>query len=178
MRKHAFRLLRGLLLVVLIVPAYPAISAQIFRFREPTFLMPLETRGPIQIREDPYGSGVFGASRNGGRSHRGVDLVARVGTLVLASKSGTAWIGRRKNGMGRYIEMRHSDGSKTVYGHLKKIFIRDRQRVQRGHPLGTVGKSGNAVRRSIQPHLHFEVWNENGIPVDPLRAIKRENQSS
>lgn len=159
------------LLLLVVAPAYPAISLQIFKLREPTFLTPLKITGPLQIRNDPYGSGFFGAARSGGRSHRGVDLMAQVGTPVLASKSGRAWIGRKKNGMGHYVEVRHPDGTKTVYGHLKKILIRDRQRIGRGQILGTVGKSGNAARRLIRSHLHFEVWNIKGVPVDPLGVI-------
>lgn len=174
MRKQALRLLVWILPLLLILPAYPAISMQIFKMREPTYWIPLEMSGSIQIRKDPYGSGFFGAPRGGGRSHRGVDLVARMGTPVLASKSGIAFIGRKKNGMGRYVEVKHPDGSKTVYGHLKTIAIRDRRPIRRGRILGNVGKSGNAARRLIQPHLHFEVWNEDGIPVDPLKVI--ENQ--
>lgn len=157
--------------ILLLIPAYPSISLAIFRFREPTFESPLALAGPLQIRKDPYGSGYFGARRNGGRRHRGVDLLAPVGTPVVAAKSGRASLGRTKNGMGRYVEVRHPDGWMTRYGHLKEIRIRDRQRVRRGRLLGTVGKTGNAKRRIIQPHLHFEVIDPRGKFVDPLGLI-------
>ena len=164
--------LAAALLFMLPTSAYPSIAGRLFQWREPTFLVPLRVRGNIQIREDPYGSGSFGAPRNGGRRHRGVDLVAPVGTPVLAAKSGRAMIGRIRNGMGRYVEVRHPDGWVSRYGHLRRIAIRDRQRVHRGDILGTVGKSGNARRRIIQSHLHFEVINARGTPVNPLEVME------
>lgn len=156
----------------LLIPAYPVIAVKLFQWREPLYQVPLSIASPLQVRKDPYGSGLFGAPRSGGRKHQGMDLVAPVGTQVLAAKSGKVFIGHIRNGMGRYVEICHPDGSVTRYGHLKRIAIRDGQRVRRGQPLGTVGKTGNARRRIIQPHLHFEVWNEQGIPVAPLSVME------
>ena len=169
MRKYFLTLL---LPIILLVPAYPAFSVWFFKMREPNFQVPLAVAGTLQIREDPYGSGLFGAKRSGGRRHLGVDLVAPVGTRVVAARSGRAFIGRKRNGMGRYVEVRHPDGWLSRYGHLKTIAIRDGQRIRRGAFVGTVGKSGNARRRLIQPHLHFEVWDARGNPVDPLELIE------
>ena len=162
--------------LVAVVPLVPSISVQIFKWKEPTFLVPVSTQTPIDIRKDPYGSGEFGARRSGGRQHRGVDLAAPLGTEVLASKSGVAFVGALKNGMGRYVEIRHPDGWRTFYGHLKTIEIRDRQRIRRGDLIGTVGKSGNARRRLIEPHLHFEVWNAEGAPLDPLSVMEAHEE--
>lgn len=172
-RPYRYRFLVPALAVALfLLPIYPAFCLQLFKIREPMFRVPIARSSPIQIRKDPYGSGFFGAPRNGGRRHNGIDLVAPVGTRVLAAKSGIAVIGRKKNGMGRYVEVRHPDGWMTRYGHLKEIRIRDRQRVRRGDGLGTVGKSGNARRRRMQPHLHFEVWNQKRQAVDPLTVME------
>ncbi|MBI3333558.1 MAG: M23 family metallopeptidase [Candidatus Omnitrophica bacterium] len=157
---------------LLLVWAYPAISLELFKLREPSYAVPLRLGGPLQVREDPYGSGLFGSRRNGGRRHRGVDWVAPVGTPVLAAKSGRAFLGRLRNGMGRYVEVRHPDGSVTRYGHLKTVAIRDGGRIRRGEVVGAVGKSGNARRRLIQPHLHFEIWNKEGEAVDPLTVME------
>lgn len=166
------RLLTLTLPVFLLIPAYPMVSLRLFQWREPLYQVPIERAGPIQIRQDAFGSGLFGARRSGGRSHRGLDLAAPIGTPVLAAKSGRVLIGRLHNGLGRYVEIHHPDGCATLYGHLKEILVRDRQSIRRGQPLGTVGKSGNARRRWVQPHLHFETWNEEGVPVDPLTAME------
>ena len=164
--------------LVLLVPMIPSVPVLAFKIREPHYLNPLGEGAAIQIREDPYGSGFFGAHRNGGRRHLGLDLVAPVGTSVVAAKSGVAAIGRIRNGMGRYIEVHHPDGTLTRYGHLRRILIRDGRWIRRGEPLGTVGKSGNARYRLIQPHLHFEVWNALGTPVDPLSMMETSAEES
>ena len=166
------RLLALALPVFLLLPAYPAVALRLFQWREPLYQVPIEREGPLQIRQDPYGSGLFGAHRSGRRQHQGLDLVAPVGTPVLAAKSGRVAVGRLHTGMGRYVEIHHPDGWTTLYGHLKEITVRDHQRIRRGDLVGTVGKSGNARRRLIQSHLHFEVWNEGGVPVDPLSVME------
>lgn len=157
-----------------LLPAYPSLSLAWFRFREPVFETPLAQRLPLEVREDAYGSGLFGARRSGGRKHRGIDLAAPEGTPVLAAKSGTAWVGKKRNGMGRYVVIEHPDGWKTRYGHLSEIAIRDRQRVRRGEPIGRVGKTGNARYRRMRAHLHFEIWDPDGQPVDPTEVINPE----
>lgn len=73
-----------------------------------------------------------------------------------------------KYGFGNYVEILHSDGKKTRYGHLRKnsvppgIFVGTR--VFCGQMIGQVGSSGC----SCGPHLHFEVVNENGVRDDPF----------
>ncbi len=163
--------------VLLLIPAYPSLSAWWFQIQEPIFLAPV-SGASLQIREDPYGSGQFGARRSGGRSHRGVDLVAPIGTSVRAAKSGTAVIGKVKDGMGNYVVIQHPGGFKTRYGHLKSIHVQDGQWVGRGERVGAVGKSGNAGHRLIQPHVHFEIWNRQGQPVDPLGITEAASNAS
>ncbi len=157
--------------VLVLALLYPTLSVAWFKLQEPTFAIPLGVNQDVQVREDGYGSGYFGARRSGGRKHRGVDLTAPVGTPVLAAKSGTALIGRKKNGMGRYVEVLHPDGWKTLYGHLSQIAIEDHQRIRQGEAVGAVGKSGNASYRTMRAHLHFELWSNEGVPVDPLEHL-------
>ncbi|MBI1952881.1 MAG: M23 family metallopeptidase [Candidatus Omnitrophica bacterium] len=157
--------------VALFLPLAPSVSVWFFHLTEPSFVRPLETAGPLQVREDPYGSGEFLTRRSGGRKHQGVDWTAPVGTPVAAAKSGRAFVGRLKNGLGRYVEIHHPDGWLTRYAHLKTIVIRDGQAVRQGQRIGTVGKSGNAGRRLIRPHLHFEVRNPRGLAVNPWRVM-------
>ncbi len=172
-RQGAIRLLVTVALpLALAVPLYPSVSIWWFHVKEPAFINPLGPSRGIHIRQDPYGKGHFGAKRSGGRIHRGVDLVAPVGSQVRAAKSGLARIGRIRNGMGRYLEIHHPDGWVTRYGHLRTILVRDRQRVKRGQVVGLVGKTGNAGRRLIRSHLHFEVMNPEGEPVDPLSVME------
>jgi len=127
-------------------------------------LVPIEDE--IKIRSDMYGDGSFGARRNGGRKHNGIDLLAKIGEPVLAARSGWVINAEQRRGMGKYVEIRHSDKLITIYGHLSKILVKKGQRVKQGQIIGEVGKTGNANYRRMHAHVHFEIRKDN-IPQDP-----------
>lgn len=65
--------------------------------------------------------------------------------------------------MPNYIVVRHADGSRALYLHMKKNSLTNKaigESVAVGEFIGVVGSSGN----SSGPHLHFEVW--AGATVD------------
>jgi len=94
--------------------------------------------------------------------HEGIDLVADVGTNVYATGDGTvSYVGPR-GGYGTVVEINHSFGYTTLYGHLSKSLIREGQKVKRGQIIALSGDSG----LSTGPHLHYEVL-KNGVHVDP-----------
>jgi murein DD-endopeptidase MepM/ murein hydrolase activator NlpD len=106
------------------------------------------------------------------RPHLGVDIVAPMGTPVVASARGrVAFVGRRGE-FGLMVEVDHGSGRITRYAHLSRTVVRHGQRVERGDMLGKVGKSGLAVG----PHLHYEVL-INGRPANP-RTFIVENRSA
>lgn len=64
------------------------------------------------------------------------------------------------------VYLLHADGSTSWYGHMKKNSLTSKQvgeQVEAGEFLGIVGSSGS----STAPHLHFEVYDNNGDLVDP-----------
>ncbi len=134
------------------------------------FISPIAYKWDMLIRTDIRGDGVFGAPRNGSRLHQGVDLLARLGTPVLAARSGIVVAARSSRGMGNYVIIAHRGDIKTIYGHLLKISVREGSFVRQGQLIGLVGKTGNANHRAIKPHLHFEVRKSN-VPQDPLRYL-------
>ncbi|MFH1858414.1 MAG: M23 family metallopeptidase [Candidatus Omnitrophota bacterium] len=121
------------------------------------WVSPLPSASKLQIRRDAWGKGDFGARRNGGRRHRGVDLLAEVEDPVAAVRSGRVRVGEVPNGMGIYAAVTHRDGLKTIYGHLTKATVKDRSRVRQGQRIGLVGRTGNAADKEIHTHLHFEI---------------------
>lgn len=145
---------------------YKPVSILIFHIKEPKFLCPIDYDETMRLRSDGYGEGEFGAKRNRGRLHLGIDLQAPIGTPVRAAKSGKAFA-KRNPGMGKYIVIEHIDGSKSIYGHLSKMFVMKGQPVNRGDIIGEVGKTGNAWNPCILSHLHFEI-RIGEDPVDPL----------
>ncbi|MFZ1082248.1 MAG: M23 family metallopeptidase [Candidatus Kryptoniota bacterium] len=94
--------------------------------------------------------------------HEGIDIVADYGTPVYATGDGTvSYVGPR-GGYGTAMEIDHSFGFATVYGHLSKSLVREGQKVKRGQVVALSGNSG----LSTGPHLHYEVI-KNGVHVDP-----------
>jgi len=53
------------------------------------------------------------------------------------------------------VIIQHPNGTKTLYGHMSKIYTKNGAQVAQGEVIGTVGSTG----RSTGPHLHFEVFN-------------------
>lgn len=138
------------------------------------FLPPLVGQR-LEVRHDPHGQGVFGAPRSGRRLHRGIDLVAPVGTPVRAVQGGWVTVVQRDRGMGNYVVIRHHDALETLYAHLSRLDVRPGQHVRQGATIGTVGKTGNARARDMAPHLHFEI-HEHGRPVDPVKYLHARNE--
>ena len=150
---------------------YNPVRILVFHIMEPKFICPVEA-DEAKIRSDGWGDGGFGAKRNGGRLHLGIDLQAPIGSPVRAAKSGLA-VAKKNWGMGNFVVIKHIDGSKTIYGHLSKMFIDPRgEKVKIGDIIGEVGKTGNARNPCILPHLHFELWVDNE-PVDPLAGYMK-----
>lgn len=167
-----------LILVTIVLTAiataflYEPVSLYVFKIAEPSFASPIKNAsGHLTIRNDVFGKGDFGARRNGGRSHSGVDISADVSTPVYAAKSGIAFRGNVPTGYGKYILIYHPDGTQTMYGHLSNWVVNTGKKVRRGELIGFVGKTGNASNKNMQPHLHFEV-REDGDPVNPIDAMR------
>ena len=125
------------------------------------------TRGPV---------GEFGASRNGGRTHKGFDVTARCGTPLAAAVAGTvtkrAYDPRLD---GNFVVIKELGAPRQyLYAHMihPSTFHRG-DFVHVGQIVGYVGKTGNA--RTVGCHLHFEV-HLHGMPINPepyLRAWDR-----
>ncbi len=158
--------------VLITAICYRPVSVGVYRLAEPNFRNPIITAsGSLKIRCDSAGDGEFGAKRSSGRSHSGIDITAPVGTAVYAAKSGMAFCGNVPSGYGKYVMIYHPDGYQTFYGHLKDWSFKGPRRVRRGDLIGTVGKTGNAASKIVEPHLHFEI-RRNGDPIDPIPLIK------
>jgi len=98
--------------------------------------------------------------------HHGADLVAELGTPVMATARGVVvWRGN-KLGYGNCIVIRHGTHLSTIYGHLSHIGVHTGQSVSKGEVIGLSGSTGF----STGPHLHFEV-RKDGTPVNPLSLL-------
>jgi len=94
-------------------------------------------------------------SGNQRRLHSGIDLMAEVGTSVLAAEKGTVTFAGKHPRYGNLVIIVHEQGTQTRYAHLDTIQVQQEQSVKAGETIGTVGSSGKPNLN--QPHLHFQV---------------------
>lgn len=101
--------------------------------------------------------------------HKGVDFAAPTGTPIFAAADGIVTdAGWTNGGYGNIIELRHDDGSVTLYAHTNSVYVSKGQTVNRGQAIAEVGTTG----RSTGPHLHFEVQPDGKTAVDPMDYIQ------
>jgi peptidoglycan hydrolase-like protein with peptidoglycan-binding domain len=122
--------------------------------------------GPVRFFRPvpgPIGDG-FGAPRENGRKHSGVDFPVAYGTLIEAAGVGTTvFAGYNSGGYGNLVVVQHRLGYTTWYAHMSRITSWAGEHVEGGTRLGYVGSTGH----STGPHLHFEV-RLNNVPLDPV----------
>ncbi|MFP4511708.1 MAG: murein hydrolase activator EnvC family protein [Acidimicrobiales bacterium] len=109
----------------------------------------------------------WGAPRSGGRTHKGVDMLAEIGTPAVAPVSGT--VTHRGNSIGGLSYHLDGDDGNYYYGtHLSEYGAEGR--VSAGTVIGYVGDSGNAAGI---PHLHFEIHpGGRGNAINPYPTVK------
>ncbi|HEX4047467.1 MAG TPA: M23 family metallopeptidase [Elusimicrobiota bacterium] len=131
-----------------------------------TYRFPFESQARPRI-SSPFGYR-FHPILHAIRFHEGLDIPKPYGTPVYPARSGRVIEAGWHEGYGELIEIRHSNGESTRYGHLSKIYVRIGQIVQRGRTMiGRVGSTG----LSTGPHLHFEVRDKYGNAVNPMASI-------
>ena len=100
------------------------------------------------------------------RMHSGIDFAAPKGTPIVAASSGQVVFVGWRGAYGKVVEVDHGQGVSTLYAHMDRYTVKNRQKVQAGAPLGQVGNTG----RSTGPHLHFELRIDHK-PLDPLQFV-------
>ncbi len=102
--------------------------------------------------------------------HTGLDLIASIGTEVLATASGTvSQTEKSSKGKGNRVVIDHGNGYVTTYSYLGDILVRKGQIVRQGTVVARVGNSGI----SFAPHLHYEVV-FRGEFLDPVNYFFAE----
>jgi murein DD-endopeptidase MepM/ murein hydrolase activator NlpD len=99
--------------------------------------------------------------------HAGVDIVAPLGTTVLASQAGTVKLVDELKVRGNTLVLDHGHGVYTLYAHLQDVLVSPGEQVESGQRVARVGSTG----LSTGPHLHWEVW-VGGANVDPIAWTK------
>ena len=108
-------------------------------------------------------------TREVGRIHNGVDIVAAAGTPVVSTISGEVVLaGWSPAGYGQVVAVQNGN-VKILLAHNSKIMVEVGQHVEAGQQIAEAGSTGH----STGPHVHYEV-RVNDIPVDPLGFTGRE----
>ena len=140
---------------------------QEFLQAQKSFLLATPSLWPIFGRiSSGFGDNRLFPSSGGTRPHKGIDISAPSGTMVLAPADGVVNFAGRESEYGRLICLDHGQGYATMFGHLQDLFVKTGEKVKKGQAIGTVGMSGN----STGPHLHYEV-RIYGNPVNPARYL-------
>jgi murein DD-endopeptidase MepM/ murein hydrolase activator NlpD len=120
-------------------------------------------RGSVSFQD------TWGAARSGGRTHKGVDMMAATGTPTVAPVNGR--VVHRESGLGGLSWYIYGDNGHTYYGaHLSGYENVGAGWVEAGTVIGYVGTSGNAP--SSAPHLHFEYHPDGGAPINPYPSVR------
>jgi murein DD-endopeptidase MepM/ murein hydrolase activator NlpD len=116
-------------------------------------------------------SDTWGARRSGGRSHKGTDVFAPMGSPSYAVTDGVVTRTSTSSNGGLQVYLRGNDGNEYFYAHMSRYASHAGQRVTAGELIAYVGDSGNA--RGGAPHVHFEVHPGGGSPVNPYTYVRR-----
>jgi murein DD-endopeptidase MepM/ murein hydrolase activator NlpD len=120
----------------------------------PSFMWPVD--GPV--------SSTFGRRRMGW--HRGIDIIADLGTPVLAAAPGAVVSSAYETRYGRVVKIQHANGFMTVYAHNDENVVELGDRVGLGQIIATVGRTGRATSH----HVHFEIRHA-GFAYNPLYLL-------
>lgn len=101
-------------------------------------------RGPV-IRHfepppTPYAAG-----------HRGIDIAAPVGSIVVASSDGVVRFAGAVGGS-LFVSVEHPDGTRTTYSFLSAVLVRAGASVRQGDAIARSGGGHPGVEPA---HLHF-----------------------
>ncbi|MBQ4814537.1 hypothetical protein A7985_25100 [Pseudoalteromonas luteoviolacea] len=103
------------------------------------------------------------------KPHGGIDLVAPIGSRIMAIADGKVLIADDKSLPHRYgkvVLLQHKNGYQSLYAHLDSINVESGQMVTGGQSIGTLGETGKVTG----PHLHLELIHREQR-INPLAVL-------
>jgi murein DD-endopeptidase MepM/ murein hydrolase activator NlpD len=92
-------------------------------------------------------------------SLRDLTVRAAIGGRVIAVGESAGY-----DGYGNVVVVSIGGGFTTMYAHLSQPLVWDGEEVRIGQTVGIAGCTGSCTGT----HLHFELRDDDGIPMDPL----------
>jgi murein DD-endopeptidase MepM/ murein hydrolase activator NlpD len=109
-----------------------------------------------------------GFGMRNGAHHDGIDIPARMGSVIRAAESGrVVHADSSLAGYGNMIIVKHTGDISTVYAHNSRNLVHVGDFVDKGQIIAEVGQTG----RTTAPHLHFEV-RRDGKPRNPVDYLR------
>lgn len=153
-----------------------------------SFTWPLREKGRVISRPKLNRSVTYkdakGNIRRRTDNHKGLDIVAPIGTDVLAAGSGkVTYVSKGPRGRaGVFMEIRHKMGGEVYYSrylHLKEgsPIVKAGDKVSRGQKIAELGRTGITVSKQ---HLHFELRTKSprgGVVIDVERYLAGNPQA-
>lgn len=138
----------------------------------PDFIVPVARVAPDDLVN------TWGAARDGGRKHAGIDIMAPAGRAVHAAADGVVARMTTNELGGIVLYQRDADGGLILYyAHLQRYApgLKEGDAIVQGQTIGYVGATGNATT----PHLHFEIMRQpyakrwwGGKSLNPYPVLK------
>jgi len=124
---------------------------------------------PIEIQRTTTEFGTLRTTQERGRyMHKALDVVNVPRSVVWATQDGVVVLKERFELSGNTIVIDHGCGILSLFYHLEDFAnVEVGQKVAKGNPIGTLGKTGYAKGY----HLHWE-QRVNNIAVDPMQWTK------
>lgn len=104
-----------------------------------------------------------------GAQHAGIDIANKIGTPIYALTDGVVEESGPASGFGLWVVLRHDDGTRSVYGHINRSFVKVGQKIRAGEEIAEIGNRGE----STGPHLHLEIWDQNGNRLNPVTWLAK-----
>ncbi|MGA0607681.1 M23 family metallopeptidase [Phenylobacterium sp. VNQ135] len=127
---------------------------------------------------DAYGSGQFGASRDGGvRRHEGVDFIADAGQAVVAPISGyVTKIGYAYAGDGnlKFVEITNPALNLEARAFYVDPDVEVGDTVHVGQPIGEAHTLQRKYPGGMTNHVHLELVDKRGRRIDATNVITAE----
>ena len=158
-------LILGYVFFVCFPVKHPVVALQLALADPPKRLpVPVDGVRPSAIRNS------WGAPRERGRDHQGIDIFAKRGTPVRSTTDGLV-VRLGHNRLGGNVVWVMGPGRQThYYAHLSEFgAFKPGDRVLAGDIIGYVGDTGNA--RGTPHHLHYGVYQFGGGAINPFPLI-------
>jgi hypothetical protein len=106
--------------------------------------------------------------------HKGVDITAPDKTIYATCNGTVRVIGYDLNGWGRYVTIGDESGNIHIFCHLERnsVLLKQGDKVTRSTVIGVMGTTGN----SSGVHLHYQINNKNGNPINPCPHLGIPNK--